>query len=123
MFGSRPSRDQLYEKALREKDRLIDVLAEQVEYLRVQLGRPSWSSPLSPHAPTPQPFEMSGAMAALPKEYSGPTHIVPPQFLSAEHAEDMQHLLETGQLDAEDMASAMALLEAQNKMLSDFDPQ
>jgi hypothetical protein len=118
---NRPSRDDLYEKSLREKDRLIEALAEQIDYLRAQLGRPSWSSPLG--ADKGHTGVMVDPMSALPKEYSGPTHLVPPLALSHEYAEDIQHLLETGQLDAADAASAIAVLQAQDALLSDYDPQ
>lgn len=113
-FFNRPSRDDLYEKSLREKDRLIEALAEQIEYLRIQLGRPSWSSPLGSPAPRDR-----GDL----KEYSGPTHVVQPVLNEHEYAEDIQHLLETGQIEAEEAASAIAILQAQNALISDFDPQ
>ncbi len=109
-FLNRPSRDDLYEKALAEKQRLIEALAEQVEYLRAQLGRPSWSSPLGAPA---FPTELH-AVPAVPMASTA--------MFTREEEQDLQHLLETGQIDAADAASALAVIHAQNALISDFDP-
>lgn len=113
-FFTRPSRDDLYEKALAEKQRLIEALAEQVEYLRIQLGRPSWSSPLgAPAYPTTMP---------VPDEADEVTTMLSTAMFTREEEQDLQHLLESGQIDPADAASALAVIQAQNALISDYDP-
>lgn len=56
--------DQLWERLLAERERLVQVLAEQVEYLRAQLQMPT--ATVSMAAATPKPFTFD--TADLPDE-------------------------------------------------------
>jgi hypothetical protein len=95
MFFNRRSRDELHEARIadlkeahearvRELMRLVDALAEQVEYLRAQLGRP-FAAKHPGLNPTNQPLVVH-EMADVPLHVS-------------EEEEDARALHETGPLD------------------------
>ena len=44
----RPSRDDLYERLLEERDRQIRILVAEIDWLRAQLGRPSLPAAVNP---------------------------------------------------------------------------
>jgi len=99
MFFRRRSRDELHEARIadlkeahenrvRELMRLVDALAEQVEYLRAQLGKPFISASHPGLNPAQQPLvihDLDGASAT-------PLHV-------SEEEEDLLALHETGHID------------------------
>ncbi len=97
MFFNRRSRDELqeariadlkeaHEARVRELMRLVDALAEQVEYLRAQLGKPFIAAQHRGLNPTQQP--------EVPLETSGfPLHV-------SEEEEDAVALHELGHMDS-----------------------
>jgi hypothetical protein len=98
MFFKRRSRDEMHEAhvvdlkeaheaRVREMMRLVDALAEQVEYLRAQLGRPFIAAGHPGLNPTNQPV----AVHALDGD-SAPLHV-------SEEEEDLLALHELGHVD------------------------
>lgn len=98
MFFNRRSRDELHEARIadlkeahearvRELMRLVDALAEQVEYLRAQLGRPFIAQNHPGLNPAQQPLVVHDMDGAAPK-----LHV-------SEEEEDLLALHEMGHVD------------------------
>ena len=105
MLFRRRSRDELhearvadlkeaYEARHREMMRLVDMLAEQVEYLRAQLGRP-FIAAQHPGTNPAQQLPVSGFDLDVPK------HV-------GEEEEDLRALHEAGFLDELELAKALS---------------
>jgi len=109
MFFNRRSRDELHEARIadlkeahearvRDLMRLADMLAEQVEYLRAQLGRPF----VSPSHPGLNPAEQPLAVHE-PMDSGRPSLLHVP-----EEEEDLRALHEIGHLDDLQLAKALS---------------
>lgn len=80
----------LYERLLREKDRQIDILAEQIDWLRAQLALTGNFSPGAPVNPSAQPLIGQSLIQDTPIE-------VRPYVTDEEL--DMEAMRENGDLD------------------------
>lgn len=107
MFFNRRSRDELFEARIadlkeahenrvRELMRLVDALAEQVEYLRAQLGRPFIAQQHPGLNPAQQPPVVRHS------------DDVPPLLHVPEEEEDLRALHEMGYLDDAQLAKALS---------------
>ena len=54
LLFSRASRDDLYERLLKEKDKQITILAEEIDYLRLQLGIQTRRTAVAKNASSPR---------------------------------------------------------------------
>lgn len=91
-----------YEAQLREKDRLADMLAEQIEYLRATAG----SSQLLTHRTAVNPTEQPPMLADTSP------------FLS-EDEEEIEAMRDTGLLDAREAEKALSNLRFLNTSIED----
>ena len=79
-----------HEREVKQLMRLVDALAEQIEYLRAQMGRPNMARELGLN-PSKQPVVMEGSMPYL-----------------SEEEEDLLALKEYGHLDERALEEALA---------------
>lgn len=94
MIFFRSSQRALYERLLEEKDRQIALLAEEVDYLRLQLGTAKLRA-VEPVNPSDQPVRLEDDLPFV-----------------GEAEEDLYHMHEQGIIDNEELDAAVQALRA-----------
>lgn len=88
-MGLFKSRDDLFERLLKEKDKQITILAEEIDYLRLQLGIQTRRQSAAQN-PSGQPPMTIGTVPYV-----------------SEDEEDVKDMLESGQITADQMAEIL----------------
>lgn len=89
----------LYEKRLEERDRLVRILAEQIEYLRMQLNAPTATVGMALAGPQSTP--------AVDDDH---TYDVIPAF-GADDRDELEALRQTGLIEEDEYQRALAVLQ------------
>jgi len=77
----------MYERLLTEKDRQIEILADQIDHLRLQVGTPNWAKREALN-PSSQPEYSSQLPPYVSEEEEDIRELAARQVLSPQDAED-----------------------------------